>query len=73
MSEVWVNPPVAEMDDQEDTALLLPPSEVAPMQRGVVGHEMRIEALRNDGMDDALNDAYLTDASGGRRVSLGTV
>lgn len=34
VSEAWVNPPVAELDDEfGDSAHLLPPSEVAPMQR----------------------------------------
>lgn len=74
VSEAWVNPPVAEIDDQDDgyetdSALLLPPSERAPMQRHQSTSDLDSD---DDDDDDSQNDRYLTEASGGTRLSTGT-
>lgn len=69
VSETWVNPPTAEMDeDFEDSARLLPPSEVAPMQRSPVVGDSLSEI---DSDDESYNDGYLTEASGGKRLPIG--
>lgn len=76
VSEAWVNPPPAELDpDYEDSACLLPPSEVAPMQRSHEGEEIYDEASaeRNAHEAEGLDiDRYLTEASGGKRLPTGS-
>ncbi|CCG82647.1 Putative uncharacterized protein [Taphrina deformans PYCC 5710] len=60
VSEAWVNPPVAELDmEEDDTTHLLPPSEIAPMQRHAEESE---EEEESD--EESRNDKYLMQASG---------
>lgn len=71
VSETWVNPPVAEMDDDfDDSARLFPPSEVAPMSRRNLSSSGTFYTPDSD--DDAVNDHYLTEASGGKRLATGS-
>lgn len=77
VSEAWVNPPPAEFDpDYEDSAHLLPPSEVAPMQRFSEDREPSddLSDIRHSGEDAEEHDIdrYLTEASGGKRLPTGS-
>lgn len=72
VSEAWVNPPVAGLDygdDDDDDALLLPPSEVAPMQR----HSDTASNSSLDADQQPDNDRYLEEASGGKRLTTGSI
>ena len=72
VSEAWVTPPVGDLDDfeDEDIALLLPPSEIAPMSRNSDHVHDDVGTPESD--DESLNDAYLTQASDGLRLNIGS-
>ena len=74
VSQTWVNPPTAELDANSDTALLLPPSETAPMSRSqqVAKHYDTVRSSVSSA-DEQLEDLYLTEASAGHRVVMGTI
>lgn len=75
VSEAWVNPPLAELDpDFEDSAHLLPPSEVAPMQgmRNHMEDNGSFSTAEHDAYGETNVDQLLTEASGGKRLPIGS-